>query len=107
MALSTYRMLPELDADQRYDLGRIGEVTGSVGLVRAQADSILREQPTHLLGLTLAARGAEMAGDAAARRDYLRRLVAAEQSELAKNLPEYSQHRNDIVAMLATARAQR
>lgn len=104
MALAAYQMLEPLDADQRYDLGRIGEAIGVSGLARAQADTILREQPTHLLGLILAASAAALAGDDAARREFQRRLLAAEQSELRRNLPEYQRHRTDIARALAQAR---
>jgi hypothetical protein len=106
MALTAYQMLGTLDLDQRYDLGRIGEVSGAPELARAQADTILRQSPTHLLGLTLAASAAEMRGDTRARRDYHQRLLAAERSELAKNLPEYQAHRVDIDTALARARRE-
>ena len=56
MVMAAYRMLGPLDLDQHYDLGRIGEVTGGGTLARAEADTILRADPTHLLGLALAAR---------------------------------------------------
>ncbi|MFL5477444.1 MAG: hypothetical protein ACJ79X_00315, partial [Gemmatimonadaceae bacterium] len=51
MALTAYQMLSPMNADQRYDMGRIGEVVGALPLAKAQADSILRENPNHLLGL--------------------------------------------------------
>ena len=104
MALTAYQMLGPLNLDQRYDLGRVGEVSGAPELVRAQADTILQQNPTHLLGLALAARAAAMRGDAGAERSYRRRLLAAEQPELAKNLPEYQAHRVDIDSALARAR---
>src|SRR3954468_13710368 len=53
MALTAYQMLSPMNADQRYDMGRIGEVVGALPLAKAQADSILRENPNHLLGLIL------------------------------------------------------
>ena len=99
MALTAYQMLDSLTLDQRYDLGRIGEVAGSPELARAQADTILATSPTHLLGLILASNAASMRGDAAAQRQYLARLRAARASELAKRLPEYEAHRADIDAV--------
>jgi len=107
MALTAYQMLGTLDADQRYDLGRIGEVSGAQQLARAQADTILQQNPTHLLGLTLAASAAAMAGDSAAQREYQRRLLAAEPAERAKNLPEYQLHRVDIDSAVARAKRGR
>jgi hypothetical protein len=102
MVLQAYGMLGPLDADQHYDLGRIAEVIGMSDLARAEADTILKVQPTHLLGLTLAARVA--APDKA--RDFYKRLIAAEPAERKKALPEYNRHRDDIDAALATARGE-
>jgi hypothetical protein len=107
MAINAYEMLAPLDADRRYDLGRIGEVAGALPLASAQADSILAAQPNHLLGLILAARIATLAGDTTARRAFERRLLAAESSELKRNLPEYSRHADDITNALAEARRSR
>lgn len=104
MVMSAYAMIAPLDADGHYDLGRIGDVTGVNALARAEADTILRSSPTHLLGLALAARAATAANRSAAARAYYRRLLDAAPSELAKQLPEYSRHRNDIETALAEAR---
>lgn len=104
MAISAYQMIGALNADQRYDLGRIAEVSGALPLARAQADSILREQPSHLLGLVLAARVAALERDAAELRRIESRLLAAERSELARGLPEYQRHEADIMSALAQAR---
>jgi len=96
MALQSYASLQPLNTDQRYDLGRLAEVAGDAPLARAQADSILRAQPNHLLGLVLAERAARMRGDEAAAQRYLATLRRVEQSERAKLLPEYTVHQNDI-----------
>lgn len=106
MVMSAYQMLGSLNLDQHYDLGRIGEVTGATSLARAEADTILRSDPTHLLGLALAARLASDAHEQGAARSYYRRLVASAAAERAKNLPEYSRHATDIDAALAEARRQ-
>jgi hypothetical protein len=96
MALQAYESLAPLNVDQRYDLGRLAEVAGDPQLAAAEADSILRTQPDHLLGLVLASRAARMRGDAAASRRYLARLARVERAEKAKQLPEYLLHQNDI-----------
>ena len=75
MALTAYQMLAPLNADQRYDMGRIGEVVGAIPLAKAQADSILRENPNHLLGLILGARLATLEGDTTRLHQYERRLM--------------------------------
>ncbi len=104
MAISAYRMIGALNVDQRYDLGRIAEVSAALPLARAQADSILREQPSHLLGLVLAARVAALERDGAELRRLETRLLAVERSELARGLPEYQRHEADIMSALARAR---
>ena len=104
MALTAYQMLSPLNADQRYDMARIGEVAGAIPLAKAQADTILRENPNHLLGLILEARLALLAGDTTLLRSYERRLVAAERAELAKKRDEYVRHQDDITSALQRAR---
>ena len=98
MAVTAFQMLDSLSLDQRYDMGRIGEISGIPELAAAQADTILRASPTHLLGLILAANAAGMRGQADAQRQYQQRFTAARTSELAKGLPEYTAHRADIAA---------
>jgi hypothetical protein len=103
MVTSAYQMLGPLDTDEHYDLGRIGEVTGAGGLARAEADTILRANPTHLLGLALAARLATTSKQQAAARALYRRLVAAAPTERQKNRPEYARHQRDIDDALGQA----
>jgi hypothetical protein len=107
MAINAYQMLAPLDADRRYDLGRIGEVAGALPLAKAQADSILAAQPNHLLGLILAARIATLSGDSAARGSFESRLLSAQSSELRKNLPEYARHSDDIANAVSEARLRK
>ena len=106
MAVEAYQRLPKLTLDQRYHLGRIGAVTGVQQLASAEADTILQQRPTHLLGLVLAAQGARMRGDEATARGYDRRLLAALDSEEKAALPEYGQHANDITRAVESARAR-
>jgi hypothetical protein len=98
MAVTAFQMLDSLTFDQRYDMGRIGEISGIPDLAKAQADTILQRAPTHLLGLILAANAAGMRGEAAAQRQFQQRFTAARVSELAKGLPEYTAHQADIAA---------
>jgi hypothetical protein len=105
MAIAAYQMIGSLDNDLRYDLGRIAQVAGQLDLAKMQADSILMQSPTHLLGLVLASEVAAASNDAAARKGFDQRLLAAGPAELQKNLPEYERHRPDIDS--ATARARR
>jgi hypothetical protein len=104
MAVQSYLQLAPLNADQRYDLGRIGEVVGALPLAQAQADSILHEHPNHLLGLILEARLATLSGDTTRLHAFERRLIAAEKTEVPKKLEEYVRHQDDITSAIAQAR---
>ena len=104
MAIEAYRMLSPMNADQRYDLGRIAEAAGALPLARAQADTILREIPTHLLGFILAARIAELEKRTGDLRKFEAALLDAYPSEAAKKLPEYERHGADITSAVADAR---
>jgi len=79
-------------------------VAGATEIARAQADTILAQDPKHLLGLILAISTARDVNDQATIRTLDRRLLAAEKSELARNLPEYQRHQNEITAAIAQAR---
>jgi hypothetical protein len=106
MALQAYEALGPLNLDQRYDLGRLAEVAGDANIAGAQADTILRQQPQHILGLVLASRAARLRGDESGARRFLQRLVRAEPAERARQLPEYLLHQNDIDLALQEARRQ-
>lgn len=108
MAVQAYEQVATsqpLVADQRYHLGLLHEVAGDAAAARAQADTILRDDPTHLLGLALAARAAGLRNDTAAQRSFHQRLVAAEAEEMAKTTrPEYAAHREDLGQAVADAK---
>ena len=104
MAIQAYESLGDLSIDQRYDLGRLAEVAGDPHVAGAQADTILKANPKHLLGLVLASRAARLRNDAAGTKRYLQRLADNEKAERAKQLPEYLLHTNDIDAALAEFR---
>lgn len=106
MAIPAYQMLQPLDLDARYDMGRIAEVAGLADFARAQADTILRAEPNHLLGLVLAIRAARLGGNEASATAFERRLIAAEPAERRRNREEYTRHRVDIDAALDVARVE-
>ena len=105
MALGALEALAPLDLHRRFDVGRIALVIGDITLAKAQADTILAQNPTHLLGLSLAARAADARGSTAAANDFRRRLLAAEAAEKARALPEYTDHAGEIAAALSEARS--
>lgn len=106
MALSALEALAPHSTHQRYDIGLVALVAGRSDLAAAQADTILAQRPTHLLGLALAAQAADARGDAAAARSFRARLVAAEPAERARGLPEYADHDSDIRAAAQQARGR-
>ena len=104
MAIAAFQMIPNPDADARYDMGRIAVVTGAAPAAKIEADSILATQPTHLLGLVLAMQAARANGDSVAAKTYLARLRTAQKPELGKKLPEYDRHIADIRDALASGK---
>ena len=103
MAIQSFEALAPLNAHQRYDLGLLGIVSGEATLALAQADSILAEQPSHLLGLILGMRASGLSGDSAARQRFADRLRSSLVSERAKQLQEYEDHAQDIDAAIREA----
>ena len=104
MGIAAYEMLPSLDEDARYDIGMIGWAADNADIARAQSDTILKQNPKHLLGLILGARAAKMQNRGADERSYYQRLVAAEPTERAVARNEYILHEGDITAALDEAR---
>ncbi len=107
MAIPAFQALEPLDDHLRYDLGRVALVAGQLDLAQAQVDSIVIAKPRHLLGLILAAQVEEQRGNNAEARRLNNRLVAAEASERAKGLEEYTLHDADIRAAITAARQPR
>lgn len=103
MALGAIEAMAPLDLHRRYDLGLVSLVSGDVTAATAQADTILAQRPTHLLGLILAARAADTRNPKSGSA-FWRRLVAAEASERARGLPEYTDHQREITDAVAQAR---
>lgn len=98
MAIQSTLALAPLDAHRRYDLGLLAMVSDDAPLARAQADTILQGEPTHLLGLILGMRLAGLRGDSLTRRGYADRFLAALGPERARARPEYADHAPDIDA---------
>ena len=106
MAIQAYEMLGPVNPHVRYDIGTISAAVGDVVRARAEADTILRARPNHLLGLVLAIRAADLAGDATAASRFRRQLVAAAPAERPTQ-KEYAEHARDIDEALAKAGATR
>jgi uncharacterized protein (DUF58 family) len=104
MAVQSYEALAPMTIDQRYDLGRLGEAAGDPTLVTAQADTILRQQPQHLLGLVLAYRAARLRRDGPAIQGALDRLARVADQERQRQLPEYLLRQADIDSAIVHAK---
>jgi hypothetical protein len=107
MAISAFEAVAPQTLHTRYDLGLLRLVTGDGRAAAAQADTILRNEPTHLLGLMLAASAADARADSATRNRYLNELAAASERERARALPEYVIHAEEIESAVARARQAR
>jgi hypothetical protein len=103
MAIQSFEALAPLTAHHRYDLGLLGVVSGDDDLAVAQADTILGEQPNHLLGLILGMRAAGLQGNSVGRAGFATRFRSVLESERAKRLPEYQDHAPDIEAAIREA----
>lgn len=106
MAIPAHMMLPDLDADARYHIGRIEQAARIPPFGTGQADTILQTNPTHLLGLILALQAARSAGNERAALDFTSRLLASEAEERRRKLPEYEGHKADIDRALSIARSK-
>ena len=82
--------------DERYHFGRIAEVADSADVARAQADTILKQQPDNLLGLVLASRAARMRKDDATAKRFDQRLLQVLGAQLATGNEDYRDHRSEI-----------
>jgi hypothetical protein len=103
MAMGAIEALGPLNAHRRYDIGVIALASDDLAMATAQADTILKARPTHLLGLVIAARTAIARGDSTAAAKYWQRLIAAEPAERTSALPEYAEHASDVAAGLDRA----
>lgn len=103
MALQTYAQLPALDLDARYDIGLLHLAVRNAAGARAQADTILRQVPTHLYGFVLRGRALELTNDARGARQAYTNFLRYEAAERAKQRPEYAEHPQTLDAFHAEA----
>ncbi|HEX5727456.1 MAG TPA: hypothetical protein VFX98_18435, partial [Longimicrobiaceae bacterium] len=99
MALQAHQLVPDLDSDGRYHYGVLLLVAGDGPGARAQADSILARDSTHLFGLFTAAQAARGMGEREEALRLFRSFLAAYPREVGRDLPEYQDHRNAFPAM--------
>lgn len=104
MAVAAHGMIENISPDERYHMGRAAEIIADTATMRAQADTILQQRPTSLLGLMLASSAARARGDTSAAKGFDARLLAALEPELATKLTDYELHRAEIDRAVAVAR---
>lgn len=94
MGVRAYSRVPgsQADPDLRFHVGLLQLVQGNAAAAAEEADTILSNHPAHLLGLLLAARAAEAAGDSAAGTRWRDSLRAAAGSTDLSSRPEYRAH---------------
>jgi uncharacterized membrane-anchored protein len=103
MAIMAYQRVDSLDADGRYHLAALELVAGDFAAARAQADTLMRRNPTHLFGLFTAAQAEGSRGNMDQAKSLFQRFLQSYDSELAKKLPEYEEHAQALPAMKAEA----
>jgi len=103
MALGAYNQLPALDVDARYHIGLIELAGHQPAGALAQADTILRTIPTHLFGYMLRADAYRQQGNRPGERRANADFLRHEGAELARNRPEYTDHREPLNAFHAAA----
>jgi len=107
MALSAYGMLDpkEVDPDARYHAALIRLHTNDVAGASALADSILRQQPTHLFGILLKGTIARFQKNQKALDQSYADFLARYDAEMKANRPEYAEHPRALEEFLKSARA--
>lgn len=105
MALPAHELLVNIDLDRRYHAALIAEAAGIIEITAAQADTILRTDSNHLLGLVLSIRLARNSADGDRVSVLEQQLLRVADTELARQLTEYEQHRREIDLALAAARS--
>jgi tetratricopeptide (TPR) repeat protein len=103
MAVMAYQRVDTLDADGRYHLAALQLVAGDYPAARAEADTLLAGNPSHLFGLFTAAQAELGRGNQAAAKALYQRFVRSYDAEVARRLPEYEEHAQGLPAMKAEA----
>jgi hypothetical protein len=107
MAIGAIEALAPLNTHHRFDLGLVSFVIGDMRTASAHADSIVAQEPANLLGLALGMQSADVLADTARRDAFARRLLAAEQTEMRRQLPEYVKHDAELRSAIETAKGRR
>lgn len=103
MALAAYSGLEQLDLDARYHVALLSLASDDPAAAAAQADTMLLEDPNHLLGLIIAAQAHDRSGRVDLAADYFRHFLDAYTPEAAASRREYLDHGRVLTARRETA----
>lgn len=103
MALQAYAMLGETDIDAHYHIGLIQALAGNSEALRAHADSIRGQVPTHLMATMLDFALYRLMGDSTGLRAAYEEFKNNYQAETDQARPEYNAHSNALDAFLEDA----
>jgi hypothetical protein len=103
MAIQAYGRVPELDNDGHYHLAVLHLVNGDAQSARTEANAILSRDPSHLHGLFTAAQAEQAMGNEGRARELFQRFLSAYDTEIARGLPEYAEHRQALPSMRGAA----
>jgi hypothetical protein len=104
MALQSYTLIGPLDLDAHYHIGVIHLVNRNYSAALAQADSITRGAPRHLLATILRIEIASQRHDTGAQQRGYRDFLSAYDGEMAIDRTEYTHHRSILEHMRDEAR---
>ena len=105
MAVGAYERARPLDLDGLFHLSMLQRTAGLFEDALATAQEILERDPDHLLGLHAAAEAAAELGRDADARNHFRHIVDVYAPQMARQLPEYVDHKGITDDLLSTAEA--
>jgi len=106
IALEAYATLESLDADARFHVGLLHQITGDYDAILAQADTIELDTPNHLFALLLRDRVYLAGEDVRLVEDNHARFLEHYHSEIAIGRPEYELHSTLLDTFKAKAEAR-
>jgi tetratricopeptide (TPR) repeat protein len=92
MALDAHALARPLDHDGLFHLALLNRTAGNLEEALGNAQEVLAEDENHLLALTAAAEAAAELGRTDEAAGYYRRVLDGYDAEMARALPEYSDH---------------
>ncbi|KPK81945.1 MAG: hypothetical protein AMS25_04380 [Gemmatimonas sp. SM23_52] len=104
MAIAAYQALDSLDLDARYHVPLLSLAADRPQDALAQTDTMLAEDPNHLLALSAAARAHDALGRPDLAAEHYQRFLNTYTPELAASRPEYLDHRRALPARFQEAR---